>query len=265
MINYWKIRLQNYSCLYSLIVGFTISIFHIIFFVLPISKNSDIIFSPYTSWLSMNFASFYLVLFMLLLPIISSLPASGIYLTDKKNGTLDVLFTKISKNKYYTSLMFVVFISGFLVTCVSLTINIIGCFLLLPNNPTDEILNYNLGMRLPDAFGVSLYFSHPFIHMILNVLFISVYGGLFALISTISSFFIRNTFFVYLSSFLFQVVLIAINLFLYPIKSIAPAFFLPENPYIFPNSFIIVIVLTLLISISLLCAFYIGRKQNEFN
>ena len=263
MLKFWLIRIRNNFFYLALFIGITLSISQLYFKVNTLSSYNDIIFTPYTSWLSMDFSGFSIVAFFLSLPLLASLSCSSIYKEDTLNGIINHCLINKTYTTYFKELLFLNFIIGSSVIIIPLLLNFFGSFLLLPNIHPDEIINYNINMtRDGGKIFVDLYYSHPMVHALLNIILCGIFGGLLATFSLSISFFINNKFVVILSSFFLQLFLLAINLFAFPFIAISPFTFLPENAFVMPQNIIVTLFFGLTLLVSTLVIFLVGVKKN---
>ncbi|SCM98522.1 Uncharacterized protein BWINRASL_04938 [Bacillus mycoides] len=242
MDKYFEKRMNNKNLYFSLVLGISLSCVYILYYVIPLADKRDVIFTPYTTWMGINSVVTPSFLFFFILPVIASLPSSSIFQEDKRNGSFLFVIMRSNYKMYFLKLFSKTFLIGGVVVIIPLILNIFLSFMFLPNITPDEILNSNIGMYERATFFISIYFEHPFIHMILYTFIAFFYGGAFALFSLSISFYAKHTFITLLSAFLLQLFLMIINLF-YP-TPLAPIYFLSES-HIYHGANIIVSILVL--------------------
>ncbi|MEH6891375.1 hypothetical protein V7024_17075 [Bacillus sp. JJ864] len=265
MIQFWFLRVKRSYFYYALFIGLILSFTHLIINVIPLMKFNNIIFTPYTSWMSASFTSVIPILFFLILPLISSLPVSTLFKDDKESGLLNIILIKTTKKKYFSGLFVVTFLIGSIVIAISLLVNALGSFLFLPNLLPDEIVNRNIGMNSGATILVDLYYNHPFIHMMLNILICSIFGGIFAVFSLSISFWIKNKFIVLVGGFIVQIGLLVINMLIFSEKAITPFFFLPENANVLPINIWIVFGVGIILFLVSCVIYFVGVKSYDIN
>lgn len=137
------------------------------------------------------------LMFILILPILSMMLCSDLYIQQYKNGTYKYILTKTSKFNYIISKIIVVFTLTFFVIFISLLINQILFCIAFPINGIDN------ARALPSFdIGYSNYSESSFLDLlrlknrfIYNITFFAIFGmvaGLYALISLSISFFIKK-------------------------------------------------------------------------
>ncbi|EJQ67276.1 hypothetical protein JFU18_22345 [Bacillus sp. TH22] len=243
MGTYFNERMNNRNFYFSLMLGIALSCVYILYYVIPLADKKDVIFTPYTTWMGINSIVTPSFLFFFILPVIASLPSSSIFQEDKKNGSFLFVIIRSNYKMYFLKLFSKTFFIGGFVVIIPLILNIFLSFMFLPNVNPDEVLNSNIGMYERATFFINIYFTHPFIHMMLYTVIAFVYGGAFALFSLSMSFYAKHTFVTLLSAFLLQLFLMIINLF-YPMP-LAPIYFLSES-HIYHGANIIVSILVLI-------------------
>lgn len=206
MYTYFLKRLVRQKTMYlAIAVGALISTGYIIQDVLPFTARS-LHHSPYTKWIeSMNVSSFATLLFMLM-PILASMAFAHIYRQDKNNNYLSMILVKGKKKQYFTGLYLFNFILGGITFAIPLLWNIYLCFMLLPNEKTNFLLdvtqavNYNSN----DTLFPQLYYDHPFLHMLLYVMVGFLVAGIFATVALAASMYLKQIFFVWLIPFVYN-------------------------------------------------------------
>ncbi|EIT86149.1 hypothetical protein A374_06106 [Fictibacillus macauensis ZFHKF-1] len=262
MMHFWTLRLQRRSCYYALLIGTALAVFQLIMKVGEINTYDDIIFTPYTSWLSIDSTPITLV-FFLVLPLLASIPAATLFQEDSKNGLLSSLFVTLRRRTYFSHLFFTTFLTGMIVVGLPLLLNAFGFFLFLPNTPPDEMINRNVGIYEGFALFSSLFYSHPFVHMLLNIVLCSVFAGLYAVFSLSVSFWVKNTFLVVTGGFLLQVLLYSVNIVFFPGIDITPLNFLPVHSLFFQVNGSLVVWVGSAMFLGACLLYYTGARRHE--
>ncbi|MCO6527220.1 MAG: hypothetical protein J6565_00140 [Lactobacillus sp.] len=219
--------------------------------------------SPYTRWLSIDSFNFAPIVFFILLPIFSSLPASIMLKEDYDSGLLYKWKLQKSIKQVLFDYIKIAFITGFIVTALALSANLFSWFMILPNIKPDNLLNKNILVINFNTLFVSLYYTHPFIHAILSIIFAAFWSGLFAVFVTVTSLWVKNKFAAACSGLVLQIVLLLFNnLFKLPnLVSYAPADFLHETAPTTNISLPVTMIVTLLLMIYCGVMFYIDQKK----
>ncbi|CAM3136441.1 hypothetical protein SAMN04487792_1397 [Lactobacillus bombicola] len=116
--------------------------------------------SPYTRWLSIDSFNFAPIVFFILLPIFSSLPASIMLKEDYDSGLLYKWKLQKSIKQVLFDYIKIAFITGFIVTALALSANLFSWFMILPNIKPDNLLNKNILVINFNTLFVSLYYTH---------------------------------------------------------------------------------------------------------
>ncbi|WKB49919.1 hypothetical protein QYH60_13275 (plasmid) [Lactococcus lactis subsp. lactis] len=230
-----KKRLQKKMIGASLLIGVVICMlqfYQVINNYLLYGMDASRIFSesPYTTWIGIDPFNFSPSLFFLLIPIIASVPTATLLRQDINNRFIVQLKLRKSLKQVIWSYAIVAFISGFIVIAVPLLINFGSYFFILPNVKPDDMINSNLTIMNKNTLLVSLYYTHPFFHALLAIIFASFWGGIFSLFTFASSLFIKNKFVALCSGLILQIILLLVNSMLKLPKDIsyAPFNFLKE-------------------------------------
>jgi len=251
-------RLNKSWLLLALFVGLSLSFLQIINGVSRVTPFD----SPYTKWLGIDPFTFLPIVFFILLPLIASIPASVLLKDDFTNG----LFYKLKMEKSVKHILYEYvnfsFIAGFFVIAVSLLVNFITWFMILLNIRPDNLLNKNIAALNLDVLFVSLYYAHPFIHGILSILFASAWSGIFSVIVTVSSLWLKNRFVAMCSGLILQIGVMLINKIL-PLAnfiSYSPADFLREeaNSNV---SLLVVGIVTMIAVLYCMIMFHLDEKR----
>ena len=221
----------------------------------------------YNSWVGGDELSLAAALFYTLLPIGAALPFGWSYYTERKNGYLKNIYSRVDKKTYLTGKAIAVFLSGAAVVAISLAVNIL---LILAKIPLiTPFAWYNLYNHV--YFGslwADLYFSMPGLYVLLFALLDVVYGGIFALLSFAIGFYSRNIFAVLLSPFLLMAVanyaenVIQSGMFdRVPVEFVPTQFLHPQGSTYPIMGWAVVLVAALLLSFSLLTVYFRGVRR----
>ncbi|MDF7638424.1 hypothetical protein PT285_03110 [Lactobacillus sp. ESL0791] len=251
------VRLSKRALWLALVIGLIISFAQ--FFLVKQIPLED---TPYTQWLGIDSFGFTPIVFFVLLPLIASLPAGVMLKDDVDNG----LFAKFKlRNTLQHALLkyaAVTFITGFVVIVIPLLINLLLWLLRLPNIRPDNLLNKRALIININTMLVSLYYSHPFIHALLAILFAGVWGGLFALFVMVTSLWVSNRFVAVSSGLVLQIAIFVLNSF---IKlpgdvSYSPADFL-HNGAVTNVSLPVTAIVTLLMVVYCMAMLILDKKR----
>ena len=154
--------------------------------------NPDLpIFSFYNSWIGGEVLSLGQPLFYNLLPIAAAIPFAWSYHTERKSGYLKNIASRTDKKKYFIAKTIAVFTSGALVVLIPLIANIILVSAFVP--AIDPFAGYTFyNYRYIGEMWVDLYFNCPALYLALYVMLDAIYGGIYALLSFATAFYIKN-------------------------------------------------------------------------
>lgn len=232
MRSYFLKRIKLKTVCLALVVGGVISVLQIYQTISPeLLMNNQFYDSPYTKWLSIDPFNFSPVIFFILLPIIASIPAGSLLKEDIDSGFIRHLRIHYKSREILRGYATTAFILGFLVIFSILITNFLLYFLMLPNIIPNMILNNNLLINNQNTMLVAIYYSHPFFHGLLSIVFCSCFAGLFSAFVSVNGLIIKNKFTVLISSLLLEIFLLMANTFVQlPNKmSYVPSDFLKES------------------------------------
>ncbi|TSO26699.1 hypothetical protein [Lactobacillus sp. LL6] len=259
-MNYIISRLPKKQIYLSLLIGIAISLSQFINM-----SRIDILDSPYTRWLGVDSFGYSAILFYLLLPIISAIPASTLLKKDINSGFIYKLKNKYSISKIFSLYAGVSFITGAAMIAIPLLLNLIIWFTLAPNNIPDNLLNINVLIFNKNTLLVPLYYSHPLLHSILAIIFASIWGGLFALFSLGVSLKVKNIFVGLSSGLILQVIILVLNatIKLPDYVSYSPADFLHETSPSSNIDGVVILVATIIMGIIVEILIELGKRNVE--
>lgn len=145
----------------------------------------------FNQWIGAEGGSSFYFVFYLFLPVFASLPYSVSYLEEAKSGYLRLMTVKGKKGEYLTAKYFSVFISGAAVLLIAVLLNIALCATYFPVITPDVYYDAYYGIGLNNAFG-ALFYSAPAVYLFIYVILTALYGGLFAVVSMVCSYIVKN-------------------------------------------------------------------------
>ncbi|MGO4987504.1 hypothetical protein ACTQ46_04405 [Gallicola sp. Sow4_E12] len=157
--------------------------------------------SIYLGWIGGELNSKTRYLFLLLLPILASLPHSASLLEDEETGFKNAVCTRVSKSDYIKGKYFITFLGAFLVIFVPVLLNIVlqstvTSFI----TPTPESAMTEVQLPLV-FFGQRLFFERPLLFLIFNSFQWGILGGYLAVMGMISYSIMPKKYFVVLFPF----------------------------------------------------------------
>ena len=167
----------------------------------------------YTMWIESFTRSDIPALLYNLAPLLSALAAADIFLADKNNGYLNVVFSKSDSLRYFRSLYLVNFAAGGLTLLLPLALNLYLCFLVCPDRAPDLLAE---GTNLVNSMGYDvlfpqLYYTHPLFHACIYVVLGFLAAGIFATIGLALGCYVRHRFLVWLGPYLVNYVFSALS------------------------------------------------------
>ncbi|EML9734468.1 hypothetical protein P4278_09020 [Bacillus thuringiensis] len=168
-------------------------------------KTYDFYLGPYTMWVGIENGDGYTSFLYMLLPILVAIPCVFIYFDNKESGYHYFARYKLQNNKYKNLFFLASLFIGFLLPLVILLINFLSMFLIWPNFHIDYVALDNAGRGIPTFMFPSLFFDHPFFATIINIIVVSMYGSMFAVISITCSVYISKKFICLTIPFILQI------------------------------------------------------------
>ncbi len=222
-------------------------------------------FSLYNIWIgNITGDLFFTVIFYYILPLATCVPFSLSLLDEIKSGYLRQMAIKKGQKRYYLAKYIVTFISAFLLAVLPIIVNVIITACYVPAytpDPLDQIYSSQYFGR----YLASVFYSHPFIFMVIFTLLPGVFCGLWANLIMSISLFVHNKFAAiiipYVALFFeksFFDALFANRIAL----DLSPFYFLRGNSY--GNMTIVTAILIALLTITLSIVYWSGRNDDVF-
>lgn len=161
----------------------------------------------FNSWIGQDYIKMATSLFFLMLPLFAAFPYAWSYFTEYKSGYIKNVISRTCRKNYYLSKYIAVFLSGAIIALIPMLLNIMLVSSFIPAVKPDVF--YDSYYAMPVAtLGSVLFYDHPWFFMLLRLLLITCFSGLFAVSVIALSFFVHNKVAVLLTPFL---VLLALN------------------------------------------------------
>lgn len=200
-----KRALFNYRFICISTIGIIIAILHsyskvseYIYISKNLKKFAEIGQNPYfpissafTMWMGWDDESKYSRIFFIIFPLIAVLPYCWSYCSDYKNGYTNIAIEKLGKFKYHKSKYIAVFISSGLVISIPLIVDFLIILLFIPATVPDSVYDIYYGI-FSNNFMAGMFYSTPFMYIIIFILLNFVYCGLFGCIGYAASTLIKN-------------------------------------------------------------------------
>lgn len=261
-----KRAVSNRSLMFSVLIGMSIAIFHEISYVLPATKQIDILiehgvypYSLFNSWLGAMLTTLPNTLFYFILPIVATIPYAMSYFDDCKSGVIKNICIRTKKEYYLLSKYIAVFSSAaFSIAfslCFSLWLTALSVPALTPDASTGvfTIIDKNMWSQL--------FYRHPFVYTFLYIFIDAIFAGLFSTLSLMITHFTDNKFVVILTPFIVYLIVYFIVELNFDSKYDPVHFLNPSQP-VFSSPLIIVTFGVVLFIVSF-GGFYYRSKRDE--
>ncbi|MBB2481715.1 hypothetical protein H5P36_16150 [Bacillus sp. APMAM] len=159
--------------------------------------------SAYISWMFFTGNTYHI--YSLIFPLLATLAYSDAYAEDFNSGFIKNILTKVNKNKYLRVRFIVNFLVGGSVSTFPLIVNFLGemtAFPLIENNQY-----FGMPIVIEDSFWPQLFYSHPFLYVMLRMLIIFLFGGMLASLGLAFSTIIKNRYIVLIFPFLIVLII----------------------------------------------------------
>lgn len=223
--------------------------------ILNVYSNASL-FSAYDGFFLFAPSIYGKILFVIL-PLINSFGYADSYLEDKQSGILKYILLRKQKGKYLCSKYFANFVISGGAVAISLLVSQIIVFLKIPSIEPNPILGAQT-ICSTQMFS-KVFYSHPSIYILIWIIIMFLYSGVFASISMSLSIFIKKRTVVIMSSFMLFSIL-SIILESLGKSGYNPLYFL--YLYIDSNAYVIFgeVLVLFFISFSI---FFIGGSRDE--
>lgn len=180
-------------------------------------------------WLGGDNASLQPTLYFLILPILCAIPYGKTFYFDIRSGFMDQLITRGKKKEYLAAKFIVAFLSGAVIAVLPLVFD----FLL-----TGTVLPAVIPQRGMGIFPITegdlmaeLFYTKPFVYLILYLLLDAVFFGLINIISIWAVNFVSNGFWIVLMPFLSYLFVFCMLQFVDQERFAPIAFLRPSQPF----------------------------------
>ena len=194
----------NRLFLVSLIIGCIISILQVVERALPYASGIDLYpnqYPPslYNSCIGLSF-SMWSSIFYFVYPLLAAIPYADSFLTDKKSGYLENIYTRGKKLNYLISKFVAVFLSGGFVVLLPLLLNILLTALCVPAVIPDASTGFFPIFGY--ATGANIYYSTPIVYVLLFQILMFITAGVLSCSALLFSFVVKYKYIVLITPFL---------------------------------------------------------------
>lgn len=156
--------------------------------------------SVFNSYIGLSMTSVWTYVFFMIFPLLAALPYAESFLTDNKSGFIKEIVTRTSKGEFLTAKLISVFLSGGTAVLLPLFLNLLLTALCVPAVIPD--ISVGTFPVFGDCFAANLYYTHPFIYILMYNFIIFTTSGVLACTALTFSYFIKYKFIVTLSPFM---------------------------------------------------------------
>lgn len=160
-------------------------------------KDISYVFPANQIWVGFSISSMIIsnVLYLFILPFISSIAYSDTYFIDYNTGIYKNIFTRCNKYIYFLAKGITVFSAGFIIIFIPLLVNQLLSLIPAPLKSCADITNWPSYLFLPikDMIFPNLFLYNPYLYNFLYMLIPALFGGIMALLSYSLSFYIKKS------------------------------------------------------------------------
>lgn len=131
-----------------------------------------------------------LTLFKFFFPLIACVGVGDLISEDIKTNYIKSVVSHTGFNKYLRRNMVVSFILGGLVAIVPVVVDFITLLLFVPHTPLNQY--YSMFLVSNGEFMPGLYYQHPFIYLLVRLLFIIILGAALSVLTTSLAYLFKN-------------------------------------------------------------------------
>lgn len=182
-------------------------------------------FSLYNKWIGQEWASPASSLLFLLLPLIAAIPYSWSYCTEKKNGYINSVFTRVDKCDYMKTKFFTTFFVGMISVLIPLTVNVMIVSSFIPAVKPDAFYDIYYNMPISCVFS-EVFYKAPLLYLLIKGLLISLFGGSFAVLGLAVGTVINNKFVIVFFPFILALLFNYVSNVFSPSVTLSPVQFL---------------------------------------
>lgn len=196
----------------ALLIGAAITVSHVLFHVLPLSKyimSGSYPLTVFQHWLGGESSSAQPAMYYMIVPLISAMPYLSTLYEDRKTGYVKNIFTRTSRSGYYVSKYTVTFLSAGTVAILPLILNFLLCAMILP--ATVPQASTGLYPIYSTSIMGELFYTEPYAYLGVYLALNFVFFGLLATVGLTVSFAVDNVFVVSLSPFMLYLIVFGVT------------------------------------------------------
>jgi hypothetical protein len=133
------------------------------------------------------------LIFFFTLPIFVVIPYSWTYLSEEESGYMRTMVTRLGKARFYICKYISAFISGCITAFIPMLVSFTFTACFIPAYKPDVTYDLYYQVRSSNLLG-NIYYQHPLITVILSMMIICTFSGIWATIPYVISMFVKNKF-----------------------------------------------------------------------
>lgn len=145
----------------------------------------------YNCWSGGDWRTLGISIFFTISPILACFPCGWTFSEELHGGYLRIIGPKTGRKLYFNSKVITSFISGGVIVIIPQIVSLLTVALFIPAIQPNPLYNMYFGIVHGCAFS-NLFYGHPLCCCIVVLIFDFVYGGLFALLSLETAFFVKS-------------------------------------------------------------------------
>lgn len=193
---------HNYFYVFSEICLLLLAFLHVITDSIPISNSilsGEYPETVFNHWIGLNFSSIFSVGFFFIAVAIASLPMGLLYVQEKRTSYIYQLISKIGKKNTLIIKFISYYISGGIAVVIPLLIDYFVTSAVLPSvKPISATFYYSIS---GNSFLASVFYTHPTAYVLIRILIIGLFAGMFTVSVFIAEMVIANAYLVCLFPF----------------------------------------------------------------
>lgn len=258
---------KNKKMVISLLIGCGICLWHYWQYVRPlpaiqkISAKTDSLYYPITvfsSWIGGNSYTLQQYIYFILFPVLAVIPFGASYYEDKRSGEYKNIITRIESGKYLFAKFVAVFFSAGFAAVFPLVLNLLMTAVTVPSLLPQPV-TYRYGIdNLTE--GYQLFFQHPYVYLLICLLFDFIFAGIIAGIALGASSFAKNICFVWIAPFVTAIFLMVV-FSMGNMSEYAPVYYL--NPAVGQKNILVPILQMAILLGYTIIVYLIGERNCE--
>lgn len=218
--------------------------------------------SLFNRWIGLEFISPAGTMYYLVFPLLACFPYAWSYFSEHKSGYIKNIATRTNKKTYFISKYIAVFFSGGITVLLPIIMNFMIVSSFVPAIKPDAFSDIYYGIH-PWQSSAALFYEHPYIFILLNMVLTFLFSGLVATMSLAITFFFKNKFAVLLAPFFIFLSLNYISSSIQNIPEISPIQFLHSSTT-YSKIWIMAFEAILIFGITFFITVWRGKKDDIF-